>query len=179
MTSRTPCDRPCAGLCSESGFAAAFAAHRPRLMAKAMAVVTDRQHAEDAVQEAFLRAWSKCSTFDPDGPPLAAWLTTITRNVAIDQERARAVRPRLVREQPPGFERVDVRPGPDAVVAREELVAALSRVSADHRTVVLRTVVADRSYADVAAELGVPLGTVKSRVFHALRGLRGALSTAA
>ncbi len=179
MTSRTPCDRPCAGLCSESGFAAAFAAHRPRLMAKAMAVVTDRQHAEDAVQEAFLRAWSKCSTFDPDGPPLAAWLTTITRNVAIDQERARAVRPRLVREQPPGLEPADVRPGPDSVVAREVLVAALSRVSADHRTVVLRAVVADRSYADVAAELGVPVGTVKSRVFHALRGLRGALSTAA
>ena len=110
MTSRTPCDRPCAGLCSESGFAAAFAAHRPRLMAKAMAVVTDRQHAEDAVQEAFLRAWSKCSTFDPDGPPVAAWLTTITRNVAIDQERARAARPRLVREQPP---HTGGRPRPD------------------------------------------------------------------
>jgi RNA polymerase sigma-70 factor (ECF subfamily) len=55
----------------------------------------------------------------------------------------------------------------------------LARVSVDHRTVVLRAVVADRSYADVAAELGVPVGTVKSRVFHALRGLRGALSTAA
>jgi DNA-directed RNA polymerase specialized sigma24 family protein len=49
------------------GFAAAYAAHRPRLLAKAMAVAADRQHAEDAVQEAFLRAWSKCSTFDPDG----------------------------------------------------------------------------------------------------------------
>ena len=80
MTS-TPCQGPCAGLCTESGFAAAYSAHRPRLLAKAMAVVGDRQHAEDAVQDAFLRAWSKCSTFDPDGPPLAAWLTTITRNV--------------------------------------------------------------------------------------------------
>jgi RNA polymerase sigma-70 factor (ECF subfamily) len=176
MTSRTPCDRPCAGLCSESGFAAAFAAHRPRLMAKAMAVVTDRQHAEDAVQEAFLRAWSKCSTFDPDGPPLAAWLTTITRNVAIDQERARAVRPRLVREQPPGLEPADVRPGPDSVVAREVLVEALSRVSADHRTVVLRAVVADRSYADVAAELGVPVGTVKARLARARGALAGRLT---
>jgi len=144
-----------------------------------MSVVADRQHAEDAVQDAFLRAWSKCSSFNPDGPPLAAWLTTITRNIAIDHERARAARPRLVREQPPGIEPVDDRPGPDSVVAREVLVQALSRVSADHRTVVLRAVVADRSYADVAAELGVPLGTVKSRVFHALRGLRGALDTAA
>jgi RNA polymerase sigma-70 factor (ECF subfamily) len=179
MTSRTPCDRPCAGLCTEAGFAAAHATLRPRLMAKAMAVVADRQHAEDAVQEAFLRAWSKCSTFDPDGPPLAAWLTTITRNVALDQEGARAVRPRLGRVQPPGLARVDARPGPDAVVAREVLVQALARVSVDHRTVVLRTVVADRSYADVAAELGVPVGTVKSRVFHALRGLRGALNAAA
>jgi RNA polymerase sigma-70 factor (ECF subfamily) len=144
-----------------------------------MSVVADRQHAEDAVQDAFLRAWSKCSSFNPDGPPLAAWLTTITRNIAIDHERARAARPRLVREQPPGIEPVDGRPGPDAVVAREVLVQALSKVSANHRAVVLRAVVADRSYADVAAELGVPVGTVKSRVFHALRGLRGALDTAA
>jgi len=144
-----------------------------------MSVVADRQHAEDAVQDAFLRAWSKCSSFNPDGPPLAAWLTTITRNIAIDHERARAARPRLVREQPPGIEPVDDRPGQDSIVAREVLVQALSKVSTDHRTVVLRAVVADRSYADVAAELGVPVGTVKSRVFHALRGLRGALDTAA
>ena len=178
MTS-TPCQRPCAGLCTDAGFAATYTAHRSRLLARAMAVVADRQHAEDAVQEAFLRAWSKCSTFDPDGPPVAAWLTTITRNVAIDQERARAARPRLVREQPPHIEPIDQRPGPDGVVAREVLVQALGRVSVDHRTVVLHAVVADRSYADVAAELGVPVGTVKSRVFHALRGLRGALSTAA
>ena len=178
MTS-APCQEPCAGLCTESGFAAAYTAHRPRLLAKAMGVVADRQHAEDAVQDAFLRAWSKCSTFNPDGPPLAAWLTTITRNVAIDHERARAARPRLVREQLPGIEPIEQRPGPDGAVARHVLVQALSRVSADHRAVVLRAVVADRSYADVAAELGVPVGTVKSRVFHALRGLRGALEAAA
>ena len=178
MTS-TPCPRPCAGLCTESGFSAAYAAHRPRLLAKAMSVVADRQHAEDAVQDAFMRAWSKCSTFNPDGPPLAAWLTTITRNVAIDHERARAVRPRLVREQPPGIEAVDDRPGPDAVVSRQVLVQALARVSADHRTAVLRAVVAARSYAAVAAELGVRVGRGTSRVFHGLGGLRGALDTAA
>ena len=49
MTS-APCQEPCAGLCTESGFAAAYTAHRPRLLAKAMGVVADRQHAEDAVQ---------------------------------------------------------------------------------------------------------------------------------
>ena len=176
----TPCPRPCARLCTDSGFANAYAEHRPRLIAKAMAVVGDRQHAEDAVQDAFLRAWSKCSSFNPAaGPPLAAWLTTITRNVAIDHERARAVRPRLVREQAPGIERIDDRPGPDGVVMRQVLVQALARVSPDHRAVVLRAVLADRSYADIAAELGVPVGTVKSRVFHALRGLRGALDATA
>ncbi|MBA3906663.1 MAG: RNA polymerase sigma factor [Pseudonocardiales bacterium] len=178
MTS-TPCPLPCAELCTESGFATAYAEHRPRLLAKAMAVVGDRQHAEDAVQDAFLRAWSKCSSFDPVGPPLAAWLTTITRNIAIDHERARAVRPRVVREQPPGIEPIDDRPGPDGVVMRHVLVQALARVSPDHRAVVLRAVLADRSYADIAEELGVPVGTVKSRVFNALRGLRGALDNAA
>lgn len=177
MTS-TPCPRPCAGLCTGSGFAAAYVAHRPRLLAKALSVVGDRQHAEDAVQDAFLRAWSKCSSFEPGGPPLAAWLTTITRNVAIDHERARAVRPRLLRAESPATEPVDQRAGPDRVVEREVLVQALARVSPAHRAVVLRGVLADRSYADVAAELGVPVGTVKSRMFHALRGLRGALDPA-
>ncbi len=173
----------CAGLCTPAGAAAADRAHRRRLTAVARGVLHDPALAEDAVQEAFLRAWVACSSFDPArAPSLLAWLATITRNVAIDMYRARAVRPGLI-HTPADVMTADT-PGPtgpltaraadpvDRVVLRMTLVDALSDVSAAHRGVLVRTVLHDRSHADVAAELGVPVGTVKSRVHHALRSMR-------
>lgn len=184
--------RACAGLCTEAGFAAAYGAHSPRLLRTARAVLGDPDLAQDAVQETFLRAWRACARFDPTGPPLIGWLVTITRNVAIDQLRARAVRTAVPGEQvrcdprgnrsherrPRAFPWHEsavrtVTPGPmDGVVLRSVLVDALARVSDRHREVLVRAVVQDRTHADVAAEVGVPVGTVKSRLHHGLRGMR-------
>lgn len=173
---RAACLGPCAGLCGEDGFVAAYREHRPQLVGRARAMLGDPGLAEDAVQEAFVRAWAACATFDPAaGPPLIAWLATIMRHVVIDVARARALRPRLPRSP-------DAEPAPstttsaiDSAVLRMLLLDALSGVSADHRGIVLRAVVRDRSYADVAAELDLPVGTVKSRVFYALRRMRSQL----
>ena len=63
----------------------------------------------------------------------------------------------------------------DAALQRMVLIDALSQVSPEHRGVVLLAVVRDRPYADVAAALDIPVGTVKSRVHHALRGMRRSL----
>lgn len=173
---RTACDRPCAGLCRADGFAAIHRANRPWLLHRAHALLGDPGAAEDAVQETFLRAWAGCRSFDPSaGPSLATWLGTIGRNVAVDMLRARAVRPRLAVET----DDRDVRAveGPvDAALQRMVLLDALSQVSVEHRGVVLLAVVRDRPYADVAAALDIPVGTVKSRVHHALRGLRRTLT---
>ena len=133
------------------------------------------------MQETFLRAWAACRTFDPSaGPTLATWLGTIGRNVAVDMLRARSVRPRLAPES--GRRRrssVDGGAGVDGAVdtalQRMVLLDALSQVSPEHRGVVLLAVVRDRPYADVAAALDIPVGTVKSRVHHALRGMRRSL----
>ncbi|MFC4950876.1 RNA polymerase sigma factor [Pseudonocardia sp. GCM10023141] len=170
-----PCTGPCARLCTEAGFAAAYQEHRPRMIAKAMSMLGDPGLAEDAVQDAFLRAWSACPTFDPgNGPPLVSWLLTITRNIVIDGVRARASRPQTApADSSP--EPADRRAAVDAIVLRSVLVDALATVSPEHRAIVVQTVVRDRSHADVAAELGVPVGTVKSRVFYALRGMRGVI----
>lgn len=176
---RTACAGPCAGLCTDEGFAAAHREHRPRLLNRAAAMLGDHELAEDAVQEVFVRAWGACASFDPaGGPPLVAWLTTITRNVVIDFARARAVRPRLQHSAPADSDAAPEGAGStpmDRALNRMLLLDALAEVSAEHRGIVLRTVVHDRSYADVAAELGVPVGTVKSRVFYALRDIRGHL----
>lgn len=170
----------CANLCSDDGFAAAYREHRDRLVAIAHRRLGDREHAEDAVQETFVRAWRACESFrsSDDGPPLAAWLSVILRNVLVDMVRARAARPQPAWDADPA-DTPDTASPIDSAVLRMDLIEALNSVSEEHRGIVLRTVVHDRSYADVAAELGVPIGTVKSRVFYALRGMRGALEAAA
>ncbi len=166
------CPGPCAGLCTPAGIAAAHLEHRLRLLSRARRLLDDPQQAEDVVQETFTRAWAACSSFDPtEGPPLAAWLATILRRVVIDLGRASAVRPRLQAVPDCDPDR-GVPDATDAVVLRLVLLDALAGASTAHRAVVLGTVVRDRPYAAVAAELDVPVGTVKSRVFHALRGLR-------
>jgi RNA polymerase sigma-70 factor (ECF subfamily) len=171
-----PCDRPCAGLCRPDGLAAAYRAHRSWLLVRCRALLGDPGAAEDAVQETFLRAWSACRSFDPAaGPTLATWIGTIGRNVAVDVLRARAVRPQLVAEADGEPQERGAAAPAETVVARMALLDALGAVSAEHRGVVLLAVVGDRPYADVAAALDIPVGTVKSRVHHALRGMRARL----
>lgn len=165
----------CAGMCSEDGFAAAYRAHRDPLLRRARRRLGNHEQAEDAVQETFVRAWRACASFRAhSGPPLAAWLSTILANVVIDMIRARAVRPQPAWDdpvEPPDTTASSI----DSAALRLDLLDALAAVSAEHRGIVVRTVVHDRPYADVAAELGVPVGTVKSRVFYALRGMRAVL----
>ncbi len=171
-----PCARPCAGLCRPDAFAAAHRAHRPWLLARCRGLLGDPGAAEDAVQETFLRAWAACRTFDPAaGPSLATWLGTIARNVAVDVLRARAVRPRLVAEGEGPREHPGAACAVESALQRVVLLDALSAASPEHRGVVLLAVVRDRPYADVAAALDIPVGTVKSRVHHALRGMRRTL----
>ncbi|MGD9529265.1 RNA polymerase sigma factor [Pseudonocardia sp.] len=167
--------RGCAGLCDERGFAVAYRAHRGRLLR--LAAASGAGCAEDAVQETFVRAWRACRSFEPrPGQPVEAWLTTILRHVLVDAARSRAVHDRALARLP--LPPDTVAPVTDAVLTRLVLVDALATVSDAHRSVVVRAVLRDRAYPDVAAELGIPVGTVKSRMFHALRGLRAALNSA-
>ncbi len=173
---RTTSCRPagCAGLCTEEGLRAADAAYRSNLLARARSVVVDPALAEEAVQEALLRAWRSCSSFDPDSGPLLPWLLALTRNAAIDLARWRSRRPPVSAtadaaeppRQPTGIDAEDL------VLLRDELVEALAVLGPRHRSVIIETVLRDRSPADVAAELGIPAGTVRSRVHYALRSLR-------
>jgi RNA polymerase sigma-70 factor, ECF subfamily len=173
------CTGQCAGLCTEEGFAAAHRAFHSGLLSRARLVVVDPDLAEDAVQEAFLRAWRSCAAFDPTSGPLLHWLLTITRNVAIDLARARGRRQRLAAVAatravvPAGITATDL------VDLRTELSAALTDIGADHRRAIVETILRDRAPADVAADLGIPAGTVRTRVHYGLRHLRGLLETAA
>jgi RNA polymerase sigma-70 factor (ECF subfamily) len=168
----------CAGLCTETGFGAAATTYRSILLARAYRVLGDRDLAEEAVQEAMLRGWRACGTFDPAAGPVVSWLLAITGNVAVDLLRARSRRPWLslvaTDEGAAPTSRIsDV----DLVMLRDQLRTGLARIDALHAAALVETFLRDRPYAEVAAQLGVPAGTLRTRVHYALRRLRGELES--
>jgi RNA polymerase sigma-70 factor (ECF subfamily) len=149
----------------------AYAAHSGELYGFAVRSLGDAGLAEEAVQETFLRAWKAGERYDPEIGSLRTWLFAILRNVVIDMGRARASRPRVGPEQ--GIE-PSVEPLEQALVAWQ-VEEAMRRIGEDHRQVLLETHFRARPYAEVAEELGVPEGTIKSRVYYGLKALRVAL----
>ncbi len=145
----------------------AYAAHAGELYGFALRSLGDAGLAEEAVQETFVRAWRAGDRFDPQLGSLRTWLFAILRNVVIDLGRARASRPRVGEG---GIEPA-VEPLEQALLAWQ-VEEAMRRIGAEHRRVLVETHFRGRPYAEVAAELGVPEGTVKSRVYYGLRALR-------
>jgi RNA polymerase sigma-70 factor (ECF subfamily) len=159
-----------ASLTKESDVRAAYAAHAGELYGFAMRSLEDPGMAEEAVQDTFLRAWRAGDRFDPQIGSLRTWLFAILRNVVIDLGRARSARPVVARELPEeGHE-----PFEDILLSWQ-VEEALRRIGDQHRRVLVETYLRGRPYAEVAAELGVPEGTIKSRVYYGLRALRNAL----
>jgi len=161
---------PAGALGNERDVREAYAAHAGELYGFALRSLGDRGLAEEAVQETFLRAWRAGDRFDPQIGSLRTWLFAIVRNVVIDLGRARATRPRLVEDAAePAVEPIE------EVLLTWQVEEALRRIGEQHRRVLLETYYRGRPYAEVAAELGVPEGTVKSRVYYGLRAMRVAL----
>jgi RNA polymerase sigma-70 factor (ECF subfamily) len=170
------CAPVCARLCTADGFAEAYAAYTPALLARAQRLVGDRQQAEELIQETYLKAWRACSSFHTGTGSLRAWLFTICRNLAIDATRTKATRPRVTsRSGEPDVPVPEIADPVDRVeqwLTRHDLHEALGRLTEQHREVLVEAFLHDRPYREIADHLGVPQGTVKSRVFHALRALR-------
>ncbi|MET0928554.1 MAG: sigma-70 family RNA polymerase sigma factor [Aeromicrobium sp.] len=149
--------------------------HGAELYRYALGRLSDDAAAQDAVQETIVRAWRAAGRFDPATATLRTWLYAILRNVIIDHTTARqraAVLPVLAAEN-----REDHVSDHAVIVADTDLVTrALGLISHEHRTAIVETYLRDRAYADVAAELDVSVSTLRSRVFHGLRGLRQAMA---
>jgi len=148
----------------------AYAAHSGELYGFALRSLDDAGLAEEAVQETFLRAWRAGERFDPQIGSLRTWLFAILRNVVIDLGRARAARPRVAEQ---GIE-PSTDPLDQALLAWQ-IEEGLRRIGEQHRVVLIETYYRGRPYAEVAAQLGVPEGTIKSRVYYGLRALRNVL----
>ena len=145
----------------------AYSAHSGELYGFALRSLGDSGLAEEAVQETFVRAWRAGERFDPEIGSLRTWLFAILRNVVIDLGRARAVRPRVAE----GGIEPSVEPLDEALLSWQ-VEEAMRRIGDNHRRVLVETYYRARPYAEVAEELGVPEGTVKSRVYYGLRAMR-------
>lgn len=147
--------------------------HAGELFGFALRTLGDRGAAEDLVQEVFLRAWLRAETYRPERGPVRAWLFAIARNLAIDAARARGARPSLAQQHSEERGERDVEL--ERIEQRIVLAEALGRLTPDHRRALVEVAIRERTVNEAAAVLGVPPGTVKSRVFYALKALRLAL----
>ena len=140
-----------------------------RLDAAARLILRDPDLAQDAVQESLIRAWRDLPGLrDPER--FDAWLNRLTVNACLDLVRRRRRRPIEVELSP--IDSMNV-PDHSGVFAQRELVdAALRRLDPGHRAVVALHYLLGMPLREVAASLGIPYGTAKSRLHYALTAMR-------
>jgi RNA polymerase sigma-70 factor, ECF subfamily len=185
---------------ADDALGALYDRHANAIFRVAFRLLGDRGQAEDVLQETILALWNRAETYDPSLASLAAWLLTIARNRAVDRLRARARRPASTP--------LSVALGPEAddtaldrLVSRGELVAtgpvrpdpaavaeaawlagavreALATIPEPEREALELAYYHDLSQSEIAARLGWPLGTVKTRTRRALARLRVSLAEA-
>jgi RNA polymerase sigma-70 factor, ECF subfamily len=150
-----------------------YSASFRRVVGHLYAMTGDHAEAQDAVQEAFVRAWAHRSRLDTTRGSPEAWVRATAWNIAVSRwHRARTGR-RLLGSQPPPA--VAAEPSPDRVA----LIDALRRLPAEQRRAIVLYHLCDLTVAEVAAETGVPTGTVKARLARGRAALAPYLRLAA
>lgn len=139
----------------------------PRLRRYARALAGERAAADDLVQDTLERAWSKLHLYRR-GTDLRAWLFTVMHNVHVNRLRAAKPTDPLDDDLPELAQRA---PQTDALLVRD-LDRAIARLPADQRAVLLLVTLEEMSYEEVARTLGIPIGTVMSRLSRAREKLR-------
>lgn len=152
-------------------FEALYRAYHPRLTRFLMRLVRRPQLVEEALNDTLMVVWQRPDSFH-GGSKLSTWIFAIAYRKAM-KALGRFDDPR---EDPEGFERVDEGPGPEensaGVVRRDLLARAMDELSPAHRAVVDLTYYHALDYNEIARILDCPVGTVKTRMFHARRQLR-------
>jgi RNA polymerase sigma-70 factor (ECF subfamily) len=151
-----------------------------RVFGMTLAVLQDRQAAEEAAQEAFVRAWRHAAAYDPRRGTVAAWLLTIARNVAVNMLPSHRTYP-VDPEALLGLRdvRPDVRPSPDAdgqtAPVSEPMREALMGLPGEQRRALVLAVFYGYTAREVSELDQTPVGTVKTRIRTALMRLRSQL----
>ena len=155
---------------SEDALRALYRDHAAALLAFAEWFTDDRSAAEDAVQETFLRAWRHLPRLLADGRPPRPWLRQVLRRVLIDAARVTHAHPVSLVDDVLIDRQVDG--GYEDMLDRRLLDGALDQLSPAHRQVLVAIYYDDAPAQRVAATLGIPPATVRTRLHYALRALR-------
>jgi len=183
---------------SEDALASLYDRHHPVVFAAALRVTRDRLVAAEVVQETFLALWNRAELYDASRGRLPTWLTTIARNRAVDHLRSAGRRDRASTFSSFGRDDADDQsvaewltssgaligaagadPVPEAALTGKETRASIERALAtlapQERAVIVLAYDAGLSQSEIAAHLGWPIGTVKTRTRRALMSLRSRL----
>jgi RNA polymerase sigma-70 factor (ECF subfamily) len=154
--------------------------HRAALLGYTLRLVNgDVGRAEDVVQETFVRAWLQIDRLTPEQGSVNGWLRRVAYNVAIDGHRMRRVRPEEVELVSAEVALRADDDHTDDVLMEISVAQMLDAMWPEHRAVLVEVYLNDRTAGQASAVLGIPLGTVKSRLHYALRTLRGSVEEAA
>ena len=158
----------------EDGMRTLYRTYGPELYGFAVNCLGDRELAEEVVQDVFTRVWRHADSFDPGRASFRTWIYGIARNAIIDVKRRAAVRPSLA-TAPADLDEGEGGYSLENALLGWQVSAALERLTPEHRQVIRLAHFQGMRLREIADHTGIPLGTVKSRVSYALRGLRLAL----
>lgn len=162
----------------QAAIAELYDRYRQVVFGLALRVLRDRGEAEEVHLDTFLQVWRTASRYDPGRGSVSAWLMTLTRSRAIDRLRARP-RPAMATEDL-GAAAADAAPGPEEameqVLRQRRVTRALSALSEPQRRAIALAYYRGLSHSEIAATLGEPLGTIKTRIRGGLRALRDSLA---
>ncbi|HKQ59720.1 MAG TPA: RNA polymerase sigma factor [Candidatus Polarisedimenticolaceae bacterium] len=154
-------------------FEAVVTLHKDRVHAYACTLLKDTEEARDVTQEILIRLWEHRRRVEPQGA--RPWLMRATHNLCIDRIRRRRGRVDLDVEDGPSTP-ADPTPGPERLAAsdqsRQHLGLALASLSPMDRAVLVLREIQELPYDEIAATLGLPLGTLKARLHRARERLR-------
>jgi RNA polymerase sigma-70 factor (ECF subfamily) len=154
-----------------------YTASSAKLFGVCLRILSDREEAEDVLQDVYVTIWRRADRFDPSRASVGAWISTIARNRAIDRLRARGP---LARAEPvDDLQIADDQPGADSLLSAADDAARLAGClgELDERTrAVIRTAFFEGvTYEALAQRMDTPLGTVKSWIRRGLARLKGCL----
>ncbi|QDC08967.1 sigma-70 family RNA polymerase sigma factor [Oceanicola sp. D3] len=164
------------GLGDRSAFADLYQATSSKLFGICLRILKERSEAEDALQEVYLRIWRKADSYTAGGPSPMAWLSTVTRNLAIDRLRAKAPPADELEDAPP---LVASGPTPEqsAVAAGEaaRIGACLGELEPERSAAVRGAYLEGATYDELASRYSVPLNTMRTWLRRSLIKLKECL----
>jgi RNA polymerase sigma-70 factor (ECF subfamily) len=162
--------------------AALYDRHAPLLLGLLLRMLGERGEAEEVLQEVFLQAWREASRYRPELAPPRGWLLLLARSRALDRLKSEAARRR--REEASARLEPDRAAVPEGTARlqrgerRRQVRSALGELPAEQRQAIELAFFEGLTHSEISARLGLPLGTVKSRVLLGMRKLRLLLATA-